>query len=71
MTQTASSDNSPPYIRYGHVDGPILIMRNGGCKWLSISERIKLWFGIVTLEDLECMYWQSPDYWSGNNLGDA
>lgn len=56
--------DDPPRIRK-HIDGPILVMRNGGHKWISLSDRVRLFFGLWTLEDLEMKYWECPDYWSG------
>jgi len=59
------SDLEPPYLR-SHIDGPILVMRSGGHKWLTIRERIALFIGLTTLDDLEWKHWETPDYVSGN-----
>lgn len=51
-------------IRWGHIDGPILTMRNRGHRWLSLADRVLLFFGLTTAKRLERKYWDKPDFWA-------
>jgi len=42
-----------PEIELDHIDGPVLIMRDGSMHWLTLWERLNVWIGrddAMTLE---------------------
>lgn len=46
-------ENARPYIQTWHIDGPVLRLRDGSLHWLTLWERINVWFGrddAMTLE---------------------
>lgn len=42
-----------PTIQTNHIDGPLLHRPHGGLHWLTLRERIQLFFGLLTAESLE------------------
>jgi hypothetical protein len=40
-----------------HIDGPLLHLRNGQLHWLTIKERISLYFGFSDVYKLERKWW--------------
>lgn len=60
---------APPIIVENNIDGPMLCFSDGQVHWLTIPERIQLWFGWTNAEKLQCklrprlvasleVYWQ-------------
>lgn len=45
-----------PHINRGHIDGPLLYMRNGELHWLTLRERVSLWIGRTDAFALERKY---------------
>lgn len=39
-------DTARPRIKWGHVDGPLLVMRDGSLHWLTLWERFMCWLGL-------------------------
>lgn len=39
-----------------HVDGPLLSCRDGTLHWLTWSERLQLWLGLISLETLDAKH---------------
>lgn len=63
---------SAPGIVETHIDGPLLYFSDGQIHWLTIPERIQLWFGLTNAEKLQCklrprlvasleVYWQQGE----------
>lgn len=50
-------DTSRPNITPNHIDGPLLVMRDGRCHWLTRWERVLLFFGQTDAQTLEDFYW--------------
>lgn len=44
---------TPPDIVEKHIDGPLLYFSDGQIHWLTILERIQLWFGLTSAEKLQ------------------
>lgn len=42
-----------PHINRRHVDGPLLIFRDGQMHWLTLGERLLLALGLIDAERLE------------------
>lgn len=61
LVSGATSDNLlrygfvKPYIRK-NIDGPVLICSNGMAHWLSVFDRIKLFFKLTSLAKLDIKY---------------
>lgn len=53
---TYPANASLPYINMRHIDGPFIYMRNGNIKWLSIWDRVLLFFGFTDKYKLEDKY---------------
>jgi hypothetical protein len=49
-----------PEIVWGHVDGPLLYMRNGQLHWLTLWERLRCWLYCDNAYTLERKH--SPDF---------
>ena len=47
------SVDARPSINRKHIDGPLLYMRNGELHWLTLWERLQLFFGRTDAEKLE------------------
>lgn len=45
-----------PHIQWNHIDGPLLVMRNGELHWLTWRERFMFWLGWLTVEEVEEKY---------------
>lgn len=45
--------SSRPSIQWNHIDGPLLIFRDGQLHWLSLWEKLQLRFGWTDAEKLE------------------
>jgi hypothetical protein len=52
----AFAATSRPYIKARHIDGPLLVMRNGEMHWLTWRERLLLWLGKTDALALERKY---------------
>ena len=48
-------DNEPS-INWKHVDGPLLICRDGSIHWLTLWERFQLWLGYIDIDHLDMKY---------------
>ena len=48
--------DAEPYIRWYHIDGPLLICRNGAMHWLTWSDRFWMWLGRDDIYALERKY---------------
>lgn len=44
---------SKPTVNWKHIDGPLLIMTDNTLHWLTLWERFQLYFGYITLEELD------------------
>ena len=42
-----------PYIKPKHIDGPLLVYRDGQMHWLTLAERFRLWMGWEDAETIE------------------
>ena len=42
-----------PHIQWGHVDGPLLVFRDGQLHWLTLWERIAVWLGWANAISIE------------------
>jgi hypothetical protein len=47
------SEQTYPCIKWGHVEGPMMVTSQGTCEFLSMWQRFKLWSGITTVLDVE------------------
>ena len=52
--------NAEPHIQWNHVDGPLLVCRDGTPHWLTISERLWIRLGLTTLEQLDAKHNHEP-----------
>lgn len=52
-TAVAFDPHAVPYIRWGHIDGPVLHLRNASMHWLTLSERFLVWVGWHDARSLE------------------
>lgn len=55
-------DSARPYIQRHHIDGPLLVMRDGRLHWLTFWERVLLLFGQTDAQTLEDYYWTRGDW---------
>ena len=53
-------NDSKPHIEWGHVDGPLLICRDGTPHWLTRAERLWLRLGLTTIEQLDAKHNREP-----------
>jgi len=49
-------EDSEPHIQWTHIDGPLLICRDGSPHWLTMLERLFVKTGITTIEQLDEKY---------------
>ena len=49
-------EDSEPHIQWTHIDGPLLICRDGSPHWLTMIERLFVKTGITTIEQLDEKY---------------
>ncbi|MGY4222711.1 hypothetical protein ACVMIH_000072 [Bradyrhizobium sp. USDA 4503] len=45
--------SAQPSINWKHVDGPLLYCSDGQLHWLTWSERIRLFFGLADIHDID------------------
>jgi hypothetical protein len=57
---TSYPSNVEPYIQWDHVDGALLICRDGTPHWLTASERLWLRFGFTNINQLDEKYCREP-----------
>ena len=50
-------ETSRPHIQANHIDGPLLVLRDGRLHWLTPWERFLFWLGFETAETLELKWW--------------
>jgi hypothetical protein len=48
--------DAEPAIRWDHIDGPLLVCRNGSLHWLSWLDRLRVWIGADDIYSLERKY---------------
>jgi hypothetical protein len=48
--------DAEPYIKWKHIDGPLLVCRNGAMHWLTWGDRIRMWAGLDDIYSLERKY---------------
>ena len=53
--------DTKPSIQWEHVDGPLLICRDGTPHWLTRKERIWLRLGLTTIEQLDAKHNRDPE----------
>ena len=53
-------ENESPRINWHHVDGPLLICRDGTLHWLSKSEILWVYMGFTSIEQLDNTYSNLP-----------
>ena len=56
--------DAKPTINRRHIDGPLLYMRTGELHWLTLWERVLLFFGRTDAEKLESKYRPRLKHWS-------
>lgn len=44
---------SKPYIKWKHIDGPLLITASGECHWLTLFERLLFKLELLTIDDFD------------------
>lgn len=42
-----------PHVNWKHIDGPLMTRRDGTLKWLTWRERLMLWIGAWSIEQVE------------------
>lgn len=52
--------NAEPHIQWNHVDGPLLVCRDGTPHWLTMVERLWLRLELTTLEQLDAKHNHEP-----------
>lgn len=53
-------DESRPHIQWNHVDGPLLVCRDGTPHWLTAWERLLVRSGFMTIDHLDAKYNHEP-----------
>ena len=53
-----------PSLQRNHIDGPLLHWA-GHMHWLTIRERLALWFGLTTIDDIAHRRWPQLAFWRG------
>lgn len=48
--------DAEPYIKWKHIDGPLLVCRNGALHWLTWRDRIRWKLGLEDIYSLERKY---------------
>ncbi len=61
MNEVRVSPDAKAFIKWNHVDGPMLVCTDGMVHWLSLLERVWLRAGLTTLEELDAKYRRYPD----------
>lgn len=51
--------DAKPRVQMNHIDGPLLHLRNGKLHWLTLTERVQLFFGWTSVEKLEKKHWRT------------
>lgn len=46
-------NDARPYIKAKHIDGPLLVYRDGQMHWLTWRERFRFWMGWEDAESIE------------------
>jgi len=54
-----ADSSEPPYIVWKHIDGPLLVCKDGTPHWLTLRERFLLFIGKTTIEELNEKHRQS------------
>jgi hypothetical protein len=49
-----------PFINWKHIDGPLLYTSDCGLHWLTYRERIKLFFGLTTIDEIDRAHRRYP-----------
>jgi hypothetical protein len=57
MAEVMFPNSSEPFINWKHIDGPLLILRNGELHWLTWIDRFQLYFRLTNIYKLERKYW--------------
>lgn len=52
--------DAKPQIRWKHIDGPMLVLRNATLHWLTWRERFRCWLGLDDAFSLERKH--APDF---------
>lgn len=52
--------NAKPRIKWNHIDGPLLICRDGTLHWLTMAERLWTRLGLTTIDQLDAKYNHEP-----------
>lgn len=42
-----------PYVKWKHVDGPLLVYSDGQMHWLTLWERVRCWLGKDDAESIQ------------------
>lgn len=45
-----------PHVNWKHVDGPLMTWA-GHLHWLTLGERLRIWLGWTTVDDVACTRW--------------
>ena len=43
-------------VLWNHIDGPLMTW-GGSCHWLTWPERMLIWTGFRTVDEIACMHW--------------
>jgi hypothetical protein len=54
------TDFQPARINWKHIDGPLMYLSNGQLHWLTLWERVQLFFGQVDIHDLDMKLQHRP-----------
>lgn len=57
---TQREPGAEPHIKWKHIDGPLLVCRDGTMHWLTKVERLWMKLGLTTIEQLDAKYNQEP-----------
>jgi hypothetical protein len=52
--------DSKPHIKWNHIDGPLLVCRDGIPHWLTMREQLWLRMGFTNINQLDEKYCQEP-----------
>ena len=52
-----------PFIKWKHIDGPVLCLRNGEMHWLTLWDRLRVWLRLDDARSLERKYWNERGSW--------
>lgn len=56
MSDVSYPPDNEPHILWDHIDGPLLVCRDGTTHWLTFMERVLLTCGLETIESIEGKY---------------